>query len=754
MSCEDKQTNYPILGKLALKHSLIKEEELKKAVSHCAGSQNINEALKKYFIAKKLISEKDIKRLNTAAKARILRQEDIRFGVIAINLGLINKSLVEMALDEQKKEITRKKKARRIGNILVEAGIISSAEKDMILREQQRLKEKYRLKEKKEKNEKKSKEILATEKQPAEHLIQQEKSNILEQKNKSITQNQDKTGNIEKESVEPEKKDNGININFARTKLFPLGLKLIIPEDGLSAYLMKTENFEKNTKIKDILDILEDENITFGIVDYTLINGFIRSKTFSKKPFRIAMGNEPLPGKNGEIKYFFDTDRLKPGEIGKDGKIDFKDRGKIPHVKKGTILAEKIPAVQGKDGKNIFGDIVPVKPVSDTRLKYDKGALFYDNNTKIIAAIDGQPKLSWAGVVSVLDEFIAKQDVDYETGHISYQGNIRIHGCVQNGFRVQGNNISANEIDGGIIHADGNVTVNGIISKARIYSRGNIQAKFINKSTILSMGDINITKEIVDSKIENSGACIIRNGKILNSRITSKLGVYVKDIGTEMSMPSIITTGIDIFILKEKEKLENKIYDQQMHLNVSKKKKAELEENNRKNQDRITMLAQIQDKAGLEIKNIISKISSLDIKNELQKTNELKGRLNKLKKDAEDAEQQLNRYFKKTDIQDKKIARLNISIALQKDKLKEFMTEKENLIAWSHETPGIAMIQSTGIIMAGTVVAGKHAKKIIKTNINNATIKEVMINSGQDKEHVRKDKQTTPFSWEMQVIPE
>ncbi len=747
MSDINKKTDYPVIGQLALKHSLIKEEELKKALADCADKKNINEALKKYFIAKQLISEKDIKRLNTAAKAIILRQKDIRFGVIAVNLGLIHKSLVEMALDEQKKEINLKNKARPIGNILVEAGIISSAERDMILKEQQKLQEEYR---------------LQKEKQTAGRLIQQEKKNIAKHKDKPAAQIQEKAEGIEKKLLEYEYEENSININFARTREFPLGLKLIVPEDGLEAFLMKTEKFNKNTKVKDILDILENEKITFGIVDNTLINGFIKSKTFNKKPFRVAMGQKPQPGKNGEIKYFFDTNRLKPGKIDKDGKMDFKDRGKIPYVKKGTILAEKIPAVKGKDGKNIFSKIVPAKPVSDVKLKYDKGAFFSDNNTKIIAAIDGQPKLSWAGVVSVLDEFIAKQDVDFETGHIDYQGNIRIHGCVQNGFKVKGNNIWANEIDGGIIHAKGNVIVNGIISKARIYSRGNIQAKFIQKSTILSMGDINIEKEIVDSKIENSGACIIRKGKILNSRITSKLGVYVKDIGTEMSMPSIITTSIDIFILKETERLENKIYEQQMNLSVSERKKEGFEKNNKKNQDRITMLAQIQDKTKLEIKNIISKISFLDINSELQKVNELKARLNKLKRKSEETEQQLNRYFERIDIQDKKIVHLNVSIALQRDKLKEFITEKENLIAWSKEIPGIAIIKSTGVIMAGTVVAGEHAKKIIKSSIKNATIKEVAVKREQENEYVEKNKQTgkkektkqeESFSWEIQINP-
>ncbi len=758
MSDAAKQTDYPIIGQLALKHSLIKEEELKKAIAACAGRKNISHALEEYLVSKELISETDMKRLKKAAKAIEMRQKDIRFGVIAINLGLINKSLVEMALDEQKKEINMNKKARRIGDILVEAGIISPKQRDAILKEQYRLK-------------KEKKKIKAQ----AEKIIKSKEHN-KEKTKKSSNINENKEGkngesdNPERESGLLQYEDKDLNTDFSKTKTFPIGIKLIIPENGLAAYILKTEDFDQNTKIKDIIEILEQEKICFGVVDYTLIRGFIKSKAFKDKPFKIASGIEPQPGKNGSIKYYFDTNRLKPGQIDKDGKIDFKDRGKIPYVEKGTLLAEKIPMIKGKDGKNIFGKRIPVKPVTDAKLKYDKGAHFVDNATKMIASISGQPILSWSGVVSVLDEFVTRQDVNYETGHINYKGNIRIRGCVQNGFKVEGNNIWANEVDGGIIRADGDLRINGIISKAHIYSRGNIRAKFIHKSKILCMGDIHITKEIVESKIENSGACIIKRGKIINSRITSKMGVYVKDIGTEISMPSSITTGIDIFILKETENLEKKIYDQKLNLDYSEKKKQKLEENNRKNQDRITMLAQIQDKARLETDNIISKIASLNIKKEKQKIEELNDRLNKLKKTISDAEKKLNNYFNKTDTQDKKIARLKVSIALQEDKLKEFITEKENLIAWSKETPGVAIIKSSGTIMAGTIVAGKHSKKVIKNTISNVTIKEMMVKhtekdypaetnrqteiNNEYTEDTKPEQEKQQIYWEMQIIHE
>lgn len=724
MSDTKKEPLYPVIGKLALKRSLLKKRDIEKAIAACAGTTSPDKDFEDYLVSRKLISSLDMKRLNIAAKAIIMRQRDIKFGTIAVNMKIVTRNLIEMALDEQKKEITEKKRARRVGDILVEAGIISSLERDLILKEQHRL-------------------------QKETNRAMQQADMLMEDKTplEDIKRPGDKISDgpeIKSDQPEPGKKD--IDIQQGRTKIFPEGIKLVISGDGLAAYLSKTKKFDNNIKPDDILELLETEHISFGIVDRTLIKGFIESKVFLKKPFKVAAGIAPFPGKNGKIKYFFDTDRLKPGKINQDGGIDFKERGEIPYVKEGTLLAEKIPMVKEKSGKSVFGDVITIQPAVDAKLKYDKGAKFSENSTKIVSSINGQPTLSWSGVISVLDDFVTRADVNYETGHINYKGNIRIKGCVQNKFKVRGNNIWANEIDGGIIHAERDLRVAGVIRNARIYSRGNVWAKFIQKSEILCMGDVHSTKEIVESRIENSGACILEKGKIISSHITSKMGVYARDIGTDISKPSHITIGIDVFIPKEIEKLRKEISAQEIKIAGFREKITILEQDNRENQDKITKLAQIQDRAELEQKGIAGKISSRNQSVEIEEIGKLQNRLNDLKKIARNAEKELDACFNRIDIQDKKITRLNVSIALQKDKVKDLVTEKKNLIEWGKNFSGVAMVKVTGTIMAGTMVVGKHSEKRIGRKIKNATIKEVVVAppKAEKKESV---------CWEMCVIP-
>ena len=76
---------------------------------------------------------------------------------------------------------------------------------------------------------------------------------------------------------------------------------------------------------------------------------------------------------DGTVTFFFDTDYLKIGEVSESGSIDFKNRGEIPFVNEGTILAEIAPSTPGKNGKDIFGRDLLVREVKNVFLKCENG---------------------------------------------------------------------------------------------------------------------------------------------------------------------------------------------------------------------------------------------------------------------------------------------------------------------------------------------------------------------------------------------
>ena len=54
--------------------------------------------------------------------------------------------------------------------------------------------------------------------------------------------------------------------------------------------------------------------------------------------------------------------------------------------------------------------------------------------------------------------------------------------------------------------------------------KGSVQAKFIRNSKINAFGDLIVQREIIDSVVRLSGACINTNGTIINSEIFANYG--------------------------------------------------------------------------------------------------------------------------------------------------------------------------------------------------------------------------------------
>jgi hypothetical protein len=90
------------------------------------------------------------------------------------------------------------------------------------------------------------------------------------------------------------------------------------------------------------------------------IKAFLNGEFSLGEGWTIATGTDPIPDTPPQIKYHFDTDPLKIGTLTEDGLMDWKDRGKLPQVKEGDLLAEKIPGPKGKEGMDVYGKKIPI----------------------------------------------------------------------------------------------------------------------------------------------------------------------------------------------------------------------------------------------------------------------------------------------------------------------------------------------------------------------------------------------------------
>ena len=314
---------------------------------------------------------------------------------------------------------------------------------------------------------------------------------------------------------------------------------LTISKDGLTATLTKQKKAQSHeTKsLKDLKDYLERKNLTQGLIPDLQLEAWLATATRDDPPLTVAEGTAPIQGRDGVIDFSFPTDYTNPGKILEDGSIDFRERGDIPFVRQGDLLATRIPMEEGSSGINVFGDTVPPNPVDEPSFSPGEGTVLSEDGLQLFAELDGQPNVDPMGIITVNPELTINGDVDFETGNIDFNGNVMVTGTVKPGFTVRGVNLTAKEVQGAKVHIRGDLCVSAGITEAEISARGNIFCKYINNSQIKAFGDLIAHKEIIDSTILISGVCRDTTGHIISSKITAKKGIEGNRIGTDASSP-------------------------------------------------------------------------------------------------------------------------------------------------------------------------------------------------------------------------
>ncbi len=498
-----------------------------------------------------------------------------------------------------------------------------------------------------------------------------------------------------------------------------------ISEDQVKAHLSKRQSDGDDSfkpGLTAVLNLLMMKKITYGIVDDEIIDAWLSSS--DEQQILIARGEPPEPGKDGVIAYHFEIDYTNPGKIGKDGTIDFRERGETPFVKSGDMLATQSPPIKGRSGINVFGAVIPVDEPVAPAFGTGPGTELSKNGLGIRAAIDGQPHLDKMGVVSVSPELIIPGDVDFETGNITFQGNIIVRGCVKEGFHVKGISLQAQELEGAIIDVSGDVKVSAGITDATISAQGNIYAKFISRSKVRGYGNLNILKEIIDSDIIISGKCINTWGYIIASRITSKLGIDAGNVGTTSSKPSQLKVGIDEHV----QMLEDEI-NKALERSVSKSNQinediVKLEDEDHEFYRKISDKAQIQERAQQDLSEMKTDLEMLQRSGDNVQSDLIQEEIDRLQQAVDDAEEELNIIFEtQSEIEDR-IQKLKKQLILFEERNKALVHEKRALNAFAKKENPVAVVSVSKTITQGTTVTGPNTSIRLKEDRTRCQITE------------------------------
>ncbi len=388
------------LGRLAVQHHLITLDQFKTALNHYRSQQSSSQRLtvRQIWVDGGYLDPDQFDHLLTLFKLSNGRPSTHRLGELALDQGWITAAQHHEAVAIQHQLFAQHQRAPLLGDILVKKGYLTPQQLDQLL-------------------------ILQRQHDP--HVTP-----TLEEIHGELTEPPGVASDPQGETESP-----------------PLTFELQIPKEGLECTLILFKPYLAADGLTILLQMLAQARVIYGLIDQERMRQIIRGEEGESGRWVIAKGREAVPGVEGHIDYFFDTDPLKAGTMKEGGIIDFKDRGEIPMVKEGDRLAELIPPIPGEPGCTILGKEIAPPPLNRIKLNAAQGVRLSADLLSAEAKIDGTPAVTPTGLLYVFPVRHIEGDVGYETGHVHFDGDIQVEGSIANGFKVSGGRLTAQEIN-------------------------------------------------------------------------------------------------------------------------------------------------------------------------------------------------------------------------------------------------------------------------------------------------------------------
>ncbi|MBT6227615.1 MAG: DUF342 domain-containing protein, partial [Candidatus Scalindua sp.] len=263
--------------------------------------------------------------------------------------------------------------------------------------------------------------------------------------------------------------------------------------------------------------------------------------------FVLIKGESPVPPTHGRVEWdgdFFNTGFVANKET---GKVDYREKASNESVKKGELLGHQIPVKAGKDGLNVFGNVIPAEKPEQYYPKVGENIRFDLNKNAYYAEISGRVRLV-NDTLYVDEVYTVDEDVDITTGNILHTGAVVVKRDVLGGAKIEtaGNIEVSGIIENAEIHAGGDLVVHGGIRQSeghKVVVEGCINVKYIDGGNIQANKDIVVEREIVNSTVHTLGAVVIPKGRIVGGEIVALRGIYVGRAGSKTYTPTMLVAG-------------------------------------------------------------------------------------------------------------------------------------------------------------------------------------------------------------------
>jgi len=328
---------------------------------------------------------------------------------------------------------------------------------------------------------------------------------------------------------------------------------ILISKDELQVYFIKFLEQPSLSK-EEFQEWLDYFGIKYGILEDN-IDSITQGKV-ENDCMLIAEGIPKEDGEDAKLALYFE-DKIKPGEIGEDGRIDFKQRVEYKVFEPGDLIAKQYSLTLGQSGTDVFGRTLLAEDGEEVTV----GTLVNVSNKIVEDGVEYFSEITGRAHVKSNKTFIGLTvthhlhvrhvlsidgSVDGETGNISFDGDVEIEGDINEGFSVKaGGNI---EVNGAISNnataeAGGDLVVaGGIMGRdTSVQAGSDITTRYINGSHILAGGNITVSRVIHHAHLESGGTIVFLGRRpkdskalasIVNSRLYAVNGIKAARVGS------------------------------------------------------------------------------------------------------------------------------------------------------------------------------------------------------------------------------
>lgn len=298
--------------------------------------------------------------------------------------------------------------------------------------------------------------------------------------------------------------------------------------------------------IEAIREALAENKVIHGIDNDTIEYISKEHPYFTLIP--VACGTPVQEGENGRVIEHYPRQLNKSVKLDERGVADYRAMNYMQNIKEGDVICDIIPPKPGVAGVRVDGSVLEPAAAKLAVVPAGPNTAISEDGTKLLAAKEGHLEFDGSKFcVKVLLDI--PSDVDYNTGNIDYNGDIRIHGDVRETFVVKatGNITIDGLVEAATVEAGGDVLISCGVhgdNKAVIKSGGNLRAKYLD-NCVAYAGKSVFADSIIASQVYSDESIQVNSGRgvIIGGSLVAANSIKAKIVGTESGRKTELELG-------------------------------------------------------------------------------------------------------------------------------------------------------------------------------------------------------------------